>query len=261
MPITYRTAGAWGPGTGVDLPAATIDANFYDLDQRLVTIETTPPECVTIDHFVVDGTMLTIVMSDATEHGPFLLPVAQWRFTGEWLPDTTYFVGDIVTNNSNTYFIRVQHVSAATFDPGLFTVDGFVYILILAKASQPYDIGLFFTDVVGSGEDILFQHVVCRELTIAENFDAAQAYLRVACTDSTIAIPIYNNGAVIGTITFAPGVDTDLLGGQYGTFAAVTPDVDISLAIRDILAIGQPYDLDSTAAGLSVTIPAVVASL
>lgn len=261
MAITYRTDGDWGVGKGSDLDAVEIDENFYDLDTRIQTLIDNPPEGVGIDHFVIDGTLLTIVMTDATEHGPFVLPVAQWRWTGEWLPDTTYFVGDIIQNESNIYFVRVQHVSADEFDPGLFTVDGFVYILILAKASQPYDLGLFYNDVIGAGEEVLFQHVAVRASTIGANFINAQAYLRIATVDTAITVPIYINGEVVGTITFSPGVETDLLGGQYGTFTAVTPDVGIAIAVRDILAIGQPYELDSAAAGLSVTLPAVVASL
>lgn len=261
MTITYRTVGTWGAGKGSNLTAAEIDGNFYDLDQRIADLVANPPEAIGIDHFVVDGTMLTIVMTDGSEHGPFVLPVAQWRWTGDWLPDVTYFVGDIVEHDSSIYFVRVQHVSAATFDPALFTVDGFVYILILAKPAQPYDLGLFYNDLIGSGDEILFQHVAVRASTVPANFENAQAHLRIATTDAEITIPIYINNEIVGTITFSPGVETDGMGGQFGTFAAVTPDVAIEIAVRDIVAIAQPYEVDSAAAGLAITLAAVVPSL
>lgn len=261
MTIIYRTAGAWGPGKGSNLSPEEVDGNFFDLETRVTNIENDPPEPVSIDHFVVDGTLLTIVLTNGDSHGPFVLPIGQWRWTGEWEPDTQYFVGDIVTNEGNTYFIRVQHVSADVFDPGLFTVDGFVYILILAKAAQPYDIGFYFNDMLASGPELIFQHVADREFTIGANFVNAQAYLKVATSTATINLPIFLNGEVLGSITFAPGVDTDAFGGQYGAFSALDPLSGIAVAVRDILAVGMPYDDDATAAILSVTIPSVVASL
>lgn len=72
--ITYRTAGVWGAGYGGDLPAALIDESFYSLDQRVLSLETTPPTPVQIADITQSGTTLSIVMDDATTYGPFEMP-------------------------------------------------------------------------------------------------------------------------------------------------------------------------------------------
>jgi hypothetical protein len=259
--ITYRTDGAWGPGKGSDVDATEIDESFYSLHVRVLAVETNPPAAVSIDHFTITGTLLRVYLTDGSIHGPFVLPVAQWRWTGPFIGLTHYLVGDIIEDDGSLYFVRVDHTAGAVFDPGLFTTDGFVYQLILQRPGQPYDIGLFYNDTIPGGEEIIAMHVAARELTIPANFLAAQAYLRVATTTSTIMLPIFQNQDVIGFITFSPGIDTDALGGQFGTFSMTTPDAAVVLAIRDLLAISLPYDDDATASGLVVTIPVSVASI
>lgn len=261
MAIVYRTTGAWGAGTGVDLDADVIDNNFYSLHLRVLDIEENPPQAVSIDHFVIEGSLLTIVMTDASEHGPFVLPIGQWRWTGEWADATTYFLGDLFTESGNIYMVRVQHISAATFDPDLFTIDGQVYQLILPRATHTLSLNFYNRDLIGEGEEILHQFVADRTFTITANFDGSQAYLRVATSTTTIACPVFLNGAVVGSIVFVPTVDTDAQGGQYGTFHPTTADTDIDVVARDIIAFGQPYDADDTAAGLTVSISATIAGV
>lgn len=259
MTITYRTAGAWGPGAGVDLDAFTIDTNFYSLHLRVLNIENNPPEAVGIDHFEITGSLLTIVMTDASTHGPFVLPTGQWRWTGEWEAGATYFLGDLFTESGNLYFVRVQHVAAGSFDPDLFTVDGQVYVLVLPRATFKFTLNFYNKDLIGEGEAIIHQFVADRDFTIAKNFTGSECYVRVATSTGTIACPIFLNGAVIGSLVFIPSVDTDIHGGQYGTFHPTTRDVVIDVVARDIIAFGQPYDADDTAAGLTVSINANLA--
>lgn len=261
MAIVYRTAGAWGAGQGFDLAAAQIDNNFFEIVTRVTTLETTPPTAVSIDHFVIEGTLLTIFMTNGDEHGPFVLPVAQWRWTGEWQAAVQYFVGDIVTNDGSTYFVRVQHISDTTFDPGLVGVDGQVYILLLSKATQPYDIGLFYNDVVPAGDAIIMLHVAVRDVSLPAMFAGAQGFLRVATSSATITLPIYVNEVIVGRLQFTPGTLTATGGGQYGTFDTIDPLAGVNLVPGDRLAIALPYEDDDTAEALAVTIPGVVAGL
>jgi hypothetical protein len=258
MALTYRGDGAWGSGKGSNLTVTEFDTNTYTFHTRILALETTPPEAVSIDHFVVTGSLFTIVLTDATVHGPFVLPIAQWRFVGEWSSGTTYLIGDILTESGNLYFVRVQHVSDVTFDPDLFTIDGQVYILILPRATHSFGISFYNKDVVGEGDDILFQYVADRDFVVAANFEDSQCYLRVATSTSPITIPIYQNGAVIGSMEFVPGVDNDAAGGQYGVFIPATVDTEMTFTSRDIVAIGQPYNADLAAAGLTVSIKATV---
>lgn len=247
---------------GVLLTAAELDANFLELDNRLADQELYPPEAILIDHFVVEGTLLTIVMSNGDTHGPFVLPTAQWRWTGEFQGDITYLPGDIFTNAGDVYFVRVMHESVTPFDPGLFTVDGFVYVKILSRALQPYDVGLFFNDIIGSGPEVLGATVAARDFTLYPDFLNSQAYLQVATSTSSIALPIYKNETtVIGTITFTPGLLTTPSGGQFGVFNAITPGVGIVIVKTDRLSIVQPYEDDDTAAGLMVTLVSLAVTL
>lgn len=253
MAIKYRTAGPWGAGSPSNLSPAEVDENFFTLDQRVETLENDPPEAISIDHFVVEGTLLTIVTTDAVEHGPFVLPVAQWRWTGEWLPNTQYFVGDIIENDGSLYFVRVQHVSAATFDPDLFTIDGQVYILMISKAAQPYDMGMFFNDTVQPGVGNMFTHIAVRSFTIPLAFAGSQAWLSVATSTSPITVPIYRDESeIIGLIHFIPGIAV-IGDGQLGAFEMIGTE-PIDIVAQNRISIGEPYELDETASGLAVTI-------
>lgn len=260
MPLKYRTAGPWGAGSPANLAPAEVDENFYTLDQRIVTLENDPPSAISIDHFVVEGTLLTIVLTNGSEHGPFVLPVAQWRWTGEWLPSTQYFVGDIVENDGSLYFIRVQHISATEFDPNLFTVDGQVYILMIAKAAQPYDIGMFFNGAVQPGVGSMFTHIVVRDFIFPLAFAGSQAWLEVPVSTSEITVPIYRNEeTIIGLIHFIPGIGLSGA-GQLGAFEFI-PTEALEIVATDRISIGEPYELDETAQGLSVTLVATTPSI
>lgn len=255
MTIVYRSV------KGSNLTATEVDDNFHDLDDRVTTLEVSDPDIVEIDHFVVEGTLLTIVLTNGVEHGPFPLPTAQWRFTGQWLPGITYLTNDIVSNDGSLYFIRVQHISAPTFDPGLFTIEGYVYVNILARADQPYDIGLgFWNDVVPAGEEVILQSVAVRPYTIAESFEGSIAFLKIAPT-GTVTLPVVQNlDTVIAYIVFEPGSETDD-GGLFGAFESVnSSEGEILVARGDRISVLQATESesDATAAGLSVTIAGVI---
>lgn len=265
MALTFRTTGVWGSGKGSNLSATEGDDNIWTLHSRILELEENPPTPIGIHHFEVEGTLLTIVTTDGTEHGPFVLPIAQWRWTGAWLPVVQYFVGDIVENDGNIYFTRVQHISGTEFDPGLFTDEGQVYILILAKAAQPYDIGMFWNDNVHSGDDLLMTHVASRSFFIEPNFPGSQAWLAIGVSESTITLPIYikrtgESAAAFGTLTFAFGENFDGP-GQFGTFASIDPENSVEVEPGDRISIGSPYEEDSTAKELSVTIVCTTPSL
>jgi hypothetical protein len=249
MPLVFRSV------KGSRLTSTEVDANFQYLADQITDAIAAAPEAVNIDHFTITGTLLTIVMTNGDNHGPFVLPVATWRWTGEYAAGTTYLPGDLFTESGNVYFVRVQHVAPDPFNAALITVDGAAYILILSKSSQPYDIGGFFADRIESGADVIYIHIVARDIIIPLNFRDSQAYLQIATTTSPISLPIYVNNDIVGQITFTPGVDTNGLGGQFGTFTQTDPGSgDLVLAARDVVSIALPYEDDATAAGLAFTI-------
>ncbi len=256
--IIYRTSGAWGPGKGSNLNPAEVDANFYGIDQRVGTLETNPPQPVSIDHFIIEGTLLTIVLTNGQEHGPFVLPIAQWRWTGQWQPSTQYFVGDILTDSGNTFFVRVQHISETVFDPGLFGPEGQVYELILTTPAAPYDIAFYFRDAVTAGTETIALHLLARAVELPSDFAGAVAKLSVPPTTADINLPIFHNDTQVGTLSFVIGSPDGVFTGATPPSPPSPPGPPISLALGDTIDIRLPPESDDTAKGLAVTIPATV---
>jgi carbohydrate binding protein with CBM5/12 domain len=145
MAIVYRTSGPWGAGKGANLVAGEVDVNFYDLDQRMVTVEDTLPEAaVGIAFFSISGSTFSVHMTDGTVQGPFELPVRAWNFRGEWLPSTVYNVDDVITANGSVYLVLVNHTSGSSFDAGANDGSGHNYygLLLTNPANMLPDGGL-----------------------------------------------------------------------------------------------------------------------
>ena len=116
MSLTFRTSGAWGPGTGANLAPADVDNNFWQLVQMVAAKAT---QGVGLVAFNIVGNELWATLSDHTILGPYILPVVQIQFVpGGWQPNTQYYVNQIFSINGSTYIVLVNHVSAASFDPG-----------------------------------------------------------------------------------------------------------------------------------------------
>lgn len=116
---TFRTTdmARWGAGAGFDLPAATIDMNFWVLLERIVFLEQNPTEAISIDDFRQEGRQFYVDLTDYTSRGPFDIPVRRTRWRGEWQPTTSYVEDDRFTYNGSVYDVTFDHVSALTFDP------------------------------------------------------------------------------------------------------------------------------------------------
>lgn len=122
--ITYRIV------KGSRLTIAEGDDNIHNLDDRVTVIENDPPAAVSIDTITSDGAALTVVLTDATELGPFDLPKPNFTPRGAWSPVTEYFYGNTVSANGGVYFVNIPHTSAASFDPGESDTSGSFYALM-----------------------------------------------------------------------------------------------------------------------------------
>src|SRR5262245_48147956 len=119
MAIVYRTSGPWGSGKGANLVDGEVDSNFYDLAQRMTTVETDlPAAAVSIAFFSISGSTFSVHLTDGSVQGPFALPVRAWNFRGDWVASTVYNVDDVITANGAVYMVLVNHTSAASFDAG-----------------------------------------------------------------------------------------------------------------------------------------------
>ena len=115
MTITYRTAGAWGPGKGANLTAAEVDGNFHGLATRLVAVETNPAQPAQIEAITSSGSALTITMDNGDIYGPLLVPAAAFRFMGPWVSGTSYMKNDVVRYGNDVYCISADHTSGIEF--------------------------------------------------------------------------------------------------------------------------------------------------
>src|SRR5215831_10743198 len=114
MAVIYRTSGAWGSGTSIDLTPAQVDGNFWQLVQD---VNAKALQGVGISNIVVTGDQMTVHLTDHTLLGPYTLPTATFTFKGAWTPSTLYSTNDIITHAGSTYLVLANHTSAATFDP------------------------------------------------------------------------------------------------------------------------------------------------
>ncbi|MBX9757201.1 MAG: hypothetical protein K2Y29_00380 [Beijerinckiaceae bacterium] len=66
--MIYRGSGDWGPGKGSNLTAAEVDANFWEIEQRLAALETYAGAAETITNIEISGSVLTIFTSNGGEY-------------------------------------------------------------------------------------------------------------------------------------------------------------------------------------------------
>lgn len=141
--ITFRTAGAWGPGKGSNLTPAEVDENFHDLDGRVSEIEENPPSPNQIADITQAGDQITIVMEDASTFGPFTLPRSLSRpsitttVTGITLtPDTTQIGCYFRCTNNSGCEVTISDV------PSAFPVDSELYFRQAGNDQLSFDPGV-----------------------------------------------------------------------------------------------------------------------
>lgn len=97
--IIYRTSGTWGAGKGSNLTAAEVDGNFYDLEERVETLETYGATAESITNVTSSGSTITFYTSSGAQY------------------TVTVSVPRIAT---------VQTVSGTTFEPTLAEADRYL---------------------------------------------------------------------------------------------------------------------------------------
>jgi hypothetical protein len=116
--ITFHTTSAseW-TGIGVDLTAAQVDRNFYNIQVMLDDLDTSRPEPNNIASITTNGLSMTIVLDDATEIGPIPLPVLQFHWRGPFQGSMVYDPLDAFSvGTQGIYSVMVGHITALPFD-------------------------------------------------------------------------------------------------------------------------------------------------
>jgi hypothetical protein len=257
--IVFRTVdlGRWGAaggsGTGGHLTPVQVDENFWELLSRLESIESDPPEAVSILGFTVIGSQFQVNMSDASTFGPFDLPIAQFRWQGEWVNDGIYLKLDIISaNHFGVFIVEKDHTapsSPAPFDPAALDPITFepLYKQVFGEDTSIYDIGFFFPGRPGIGiEDAsaIAGHVFVHPITFPQDLPGSEAFLKTGGA-ADMSFAVQKNGTDIGTIDFGAGDNVATF-----TFAA-----DVDFAIGDRVTVMKPTDgVDADARELSITI-------
>lgn len=246
--LLYVTTGAWGAGTGTPLDADEIDENFYTLHLRIQDLEDNPPSAVGISNIQVIGSQLKIFLSDATEFGPYTLPIAAFQWRGNWVDTQQYYELDIVTViGQGLYMVLIDHIAVAPFDEARVITGNPVYLKLFGDDPFRYDFGPFVPGKPGLGivdGSRLYSHLFAQDVYILEDMPETRFELATAPA-ADLVFPIRKNGAtVIGNLTFPTGQTDPVI-----TF----PD-SVQFTNVDRISIMKPAAVDVSALELTGTV-------
>jgi hypothetical protein len=250
--ITFRTTGAWGAGKGSNLTSAEVDENFYELVQALAGIAALEPVEIANITFDPEANTLTVVMEDATEFGPFPLPQAAFRWTGDWQDGYSYLKYDFFTANDGLYLVLQAHDTDtdSEFNPDDGNMAGPFYQLILPFPNL-YDIGFFFPGQPGYGiveGEAMFTLRANKNFFLREDLPGSEAGIEVENT-SELVFPVYKNDTEIGSFTIPAPSSSESEPEGFFTFLA-----DVQFLPGDRLRVLRPATLDATARDFSMNI-------
>jgi len=267
----------WGVGKGVNLIAEEIDENFWQVIQRILSLENNPPVPVSIDFITVVGTSMTVTLTDATVLGPFTLPTNAFTWRDEWQPGTEYNQLDIFfVPEDGVYMVLHAHESASEFSEEEASTEGPLYHLMFG-VPKVYDFGSFVGGPVGASEnpgESMWEFVCVRPFYLPVDAVGSVFKLRVPALDD-MTVPVHRNGVEVGQVFFegAPEPHTDFPtevtephtepptesptefeGRRSGvaTVPALTQFV-----FGDVIQMIRPSQLDANAAHLTFTFAAV----
>jgi hypothetical protein len=261
--IVYVTSGAWGAGTGAPISAAQVDGNFFDVDQRIVELNTALDEGKQIDSISSSPNSMTILFTDgSTQVIP--LPIATLTYVGQWLNSAPYTRGQLVSVPSVGMFqVLVDHTTPplpAIFDPNATdesTDNNPLYQFWMPLYDVNFDAVIFVPgSIQREPDEVLFQGIATRTMRLVSGNAHCFAYLEVGndATGATdIILSIERNRVEIGTITFPAGGDIDTDGGQASVAFSIPATVDFAEGDRYAIRVTQSNNAGP--ADLSVTLP------
>jgi hypothetical protein len=263
MTIVYVTNGAWGTGTGAPIAAAEVDGNFYDVDQRIVTLNSALAEGKRIDTVTYTSSSMTFHFTDGTSQ-VIQLPVATLAYVGAWTNSTPYSRNQMFSAENGFYQVLEDHTTPpppAPFDPNATdgsTAQNPLYQLFMPLRDVNYDAAIFAPgSIQRSPNELIFLGIANRTMRLGAGNQDAYAYLDVGndATGATdIILSIEKNQTQIGTITFSAGAALDTAGGQSGAFN-IPATIDFAQGDHYALRATQSNNVEPS--GLSITLPFV----
>src|SRR5260221_8044546 len=213
--INYRTDNLtkWGSGLGRNFDASEIDDNFWALAQAILDLQIDRPQPNNIARVDVDGTSMTITLTDGTVLGLFPLPVLSFKWRKAWLPNTAYAVLDTFTvTGFGIYYTLIPHTSGTEFDPTL-EIGGLpayqqVFGTDAGSSDVIYDMGFYYPGVISDiTATYIYQEYLLREIKIPNTAGAHNAYLQEPASTNRQVFPMFHDGTQIGSITFEIGAN------------------------------------------------------
>jgi len=251
MTITYVSV------KGGPLNVAEHDGNISDLDGRLTTVETNPPDANGIANVTQPSqSQIRITLDDSTQY-TFTLPTAVFAWRGEWAATTSYFTNDVVfVEDDGVYIVLQNHTSDSTFDADASDSDGNFYAQLFGVVTgTPYDFTLVLDATPAAGATI-DRVPILRDITIPANFDGAVASGGTNPDDFSdftgYEISVRDDDVEIGTVTIdGAGAAT------WATTSGTLKDVDAG-SILTIVAPDDGSDQDGSIADWIFGIKATV---
>lgn len=233
--LIFRNAGAWGPGKGSRLTSLEVDDNFFSLKQAVEDLQLNPTLPLEITDVTISGRTVTFHLSDLTTTFSVDMPLAQFRFRGDWLPATDYLSSDFFSHSDGLYIVLQDHTSNPTFSSTDGNVNGPYYRLVIKAPSEVFEIPVYVRDLALQGSP-LFERVIVQPVVLPANLPGSFAILRNAPTND-LTLDICLNDVACASISFAAG---DVNG-------VLVNDVDVGFVPGDLFQVFLQGDVDPTA--------------
>src|SRR5262245_59380526 len=169
MTVVYVTTGAWGSGTGSPLAAAQVDGNFYDVDQRIVSLNTSLATGKRISSVTYTSSSMTFFYTDSTTQ-TIPLPVATIEYVGAWANSTPYQRNQMIAAGNGFYQVLQDHTSPAApapFDPNATLGGNPLYQLFFPLRDVNYDAAIFVPgSIQRTAGELLAQFIANRTMSL-----------------------------------------------------------------------------------------------
>jgi len=214
--LVYRNTTVNYTGKGSPLTSTEGDQNEYKQAVAIVDLQTQMAAVGAGIDTITQPTpnTLLITLTDATVFGPFTLPSAPMNGRGEWLPNVSYNVNDLIFSGNAFYIVETAHTSDTTFDAG--ATDGLghdLYGLVFDLSAS----GAVLKQAASKVEANTTHTVTDQDLGAVWNCTNAAGCAITIPNDTTYNAPIdteisFRQGTVAGILTFsaAGGVTFDV---------------------------------------------------
>jgi len=171
---------------GSPLTSDEADGNITDLDGRVTFVEDNPVQPTSIANITVSGSQMTVILTDATELGPYTIPRVPFQPSRvETLSGTSY---TLVLDDDNAYK-RCTNNSAVT-----------VYIPSYADEAFPVDAEVTFRQC-GSGKVTVMSGGTSVVINGVTGFDNSTAVQGAVMTIKNVAEDVWD---LFGLLTETP---------------------------------------------------------